>query len=235
MNKFKPGDIVKLKNNATAAFFFTTGTENLEIKDMDTNNIYEVYKSDKSDFYYVCEHELEFQPQPTSIETKLTEKIKQLSKKADEVIKTATIKEASKRAKEENFLIQKFVSENCELIKTEDETIVKYINKEGTFLWAVEQLKQNKQVRRKFWGHPELAMFPSEHGTDIVWNTKGQEKVEFQLNFFTATDWEIYEENKFGHFKVGDDGNIRDMFDHIVGPYDFDNLEKAIKRARELQ
>ena len=56
------------------------------------------------------------------------------------------------------------------------------------------------------------------------------------LTNFEATDWEIFEENKFGEFKVTAQYEIYDGEDLITcTKADIDNLEKAIKRARELQ
>jgi len=114
----------------------------------------------------------------------------------------------------------------------------------GTFMWAVEQMKQGKKVRNPNLGEYNQ-WFMKEHqyadGEELsIFSTNGNVHVCPSINNYESTDWEIYEEEfnlekKIQKIKVdfnavcmlerpGD--GLKDMWNQI---------EKAIKRAREIK
>lgn len=124
--------------------------------------------------------------------------------------------------------------------------IEKIENPEGTFNWAVEQMENGKRVIRKsirdscliltylYW-EPSIGEFMKGY------NESKKEHEIYRLCFadIRATDWEIYEENVFGDYEVKEDGrgvSIYTTDGEFVTSLDYlDDLEKAIKKARELK
>lgn len=99
--KFKIGDIVRIINSSSNKFWFTKGTENLEIKQINKND-YSVYESDKSDYCYIQESELELQPQISELSTNL----KTLSEKIKETIEKYQPKETPQITHDFNWAIK---------------------------------------------------------------------------------------------------------------------------------
>lgn len=101
----------------------------------------------------------------------------------------------------------------------------------GTFMWAVEQMKQGKRVRTGLFIE---GLYCTLKNTRIEDNL-GERSLD--LSHFEATDWEIFEENKFGRFSVSDEGDIWDdnIEDITCTGKHLDDLEKAIKYSKELQ
>jgi len=66
------------------------------------------------------------------------------------------------------------------------------MNKEGTFMWAVEQMKQGKKVRRSIYHEGHYLM--QEH-LDIIIDER---KISVCLGIveFDALDWEVVEDDK---------------------------------------
>lgn len=108
----------------------------------------------------------------------------------------------------------------------------------GTFTWAVQQMKEGKKVRCK-----KLAkeLYLCKEGYVITFKSiKDNSNTTFQgldIDFIDATDWEIYENNIFGDFKVDEKGSISSINfkSYVCDPDEHDILEKAINRARELK
>lgn len=106
------------------------------------------------------------------------------------------------------------------------------------FMWAVEQMKKGKKVTRKCVGN----WFMIKEGNHLVRKNRNTKHVTKLCQFYDtfeieATDWEIFEENKFGDF-TSTRGTINFIMDGIERGFTgklLDDLEKAIKRARELQ
>ena len=65
----------------------------------------------------------------------------------------------------------------------------KKMNTEGTFMWAVEQMKEGKKVRRKNAHNSGCYIFM---GVDDFIYDNGNDDAEFRINDFSATDWEIW-------------------------------------------
>jgi len=122
---------------------------------------------------------------------------------------------------------------------------IRYNHPEGTFMWAVEQIKQGKKVTQKskadWWfccGNPQMnrTLGPKTpgNGNQVQGELYSQ---ELSLMSFTDTDWEIFEEEK----------TLKEIIEHI----DELLIEKdneynitvefpkkywdTIKRARELK
>lgn len=125
---------------------------------------------------------------------------------------------------------------------------------EGSFMWAVEQMKQGKKVMRKKWRFTSCKSYlyienkspGTSRGTDQIflsskhWNTNKREDSQHfvaLLDFVVTTDWEIYEENRFGSFQLiaGTNEIYNSNGLKVIHPSELNDLEKAIKRARELQ
>jgi len=120
-----------------------------------------------------------------------------------------------------------------------NEIFVDSHHKKGTFMWAVDQMKQSKKVRQKSWAED---MEPLYLDQDKIWyKYKSAEfKFPFVYQDFETTDWEIFEENKFGEYAINDLGCLMMItFEGAANctiattKEEFDNLEKAIKKARE--
>ncbi len=122
-------------------------------------------------------------------------------------------------------------------------------------MWAVEQMKQGKKVRRKdAWKNDEeVYIFENESEGTMEFNPIiGGDHINsaaFILEDFEATDWCIFEEEAFpikynmglGYYLLMDKNGWIDYVNDITAltlvnrKEDLDILEKAISRARELQ
>jgi hypothetical protein len=107
---------------------------------------------------------------------------------------------------------------------------------DGTFIWAVEQMKQGKKVRRKSFPDNSRYMFMEDMHSSIVTDSKYTSyDIELDVVLY-STDWEVYKESRFGPYVVTDGRiNFRNGGNVICEGSQLDNLEKAIKCARELQ
>ena len=100
------------------------------------------------------------------------------------------------------------------------------------FKQAVKWMKEGKKVRRKTWIHPGYLYSNGIH----IFHENGNELRCF-IEFLEATDFEIYNENNFGDFIVREDLAILSRYRNsevICRNNELDDLEKAVKRAREL-
>jgi len=59
----------------------------------------------------------------------------------------------------------------------------------GSFLWAVEQMKEGKKVRRNIWSDNTKYVFQKAY-----YYISDSKTVEFNIYDFEATDWEIFKE-----------------------------------------
>lgn len=106
---------------------------------------------------------------------------------------------------------------------------------EGTFMWAVEQMKQGKKVRRKSWYNKDCIQIKGKNY--FSWDDKLNLELIFNVEWIEGTDWEIFEENKFGIFMIRD----RMICDHRGKPLFciredlLVDMENTLKRAREMQ
>lgn len=98
-----------------------------------------------------------------------------------------------------------------------------------SFMWAVEQMKQGKKVRRKRWKHDGYLIISNEN----IYHGNGND-LRMWVGIIEATDFEVYEENKFGKFKVGFKGSIS-FGKYNIDKKHFNDLENAIKRSREIR
>ena len=138
--------------------------------------------------------------------------------------------------------IKEFAKRFMEIEEHSDSWEIKLRHPEGTFMWAVNQMKQGKKVRRNFWAEKSLYIKLIDdagnnftYASGIIYSA-GLDSIE-------ATDWEIYEENKFVgeyfEFNVNESGYINQLRDgkyvnHQWQNQDIEAFEKAIIRAREL-
>lgn len=116
------------------------------------------------------------------------------------------------------------------------------------FLEAVEQMKQGKKVRRSSIKNKEWHLFVSTEGTGsggfIYLSCSKDASIKpcswtSQIDYLEAKDWEIFDEDKFGKFRIGYVDNIPDFIlceesVYSIDLEDCEDLEKAIKRAREI-
>ncbi len=145
--------------------------------------------------------------------------------------------EAMKIAKEDNNIIELFLAENCELVHSDKnkETYIKYNHPKGTFMWAVEQELEHEIFRKS---KPNKFLRENKFGElDMVYQEGAKNHTGLTKDDINATDWEIFEENKFGNLIVDENGNIlcKIKGNCLIRNDEFDDLEKAIKFARELQ
>lgn len=107
----------------------------------------------------------------------------------------------------------------------------------GSFMWAVEQMKQGNKVRRKSLDYGGYIFLNSENF--IVPEKSGYHSVPNHIENIEAKDWEIFEENKFGDFEVFNNGHIYFEYHNkkysIIKPKHLNDLKVAIKLAEELQ
>lgn len=106
---------------------------------------------------------------------------------------------------------------------------------EGSFMWAIYQMKKGK----KFRGTGEdshIILFYNKEKDGI----QGERMYEdcfydFNLEDIERVDWEIYEDNKFGPFEIiiGTNEIYNSNGMKVINPSEFDDLEKAIKRAKQ--
>lgn len=67
---------------------------------------------------------------------------------------------------------------------------------EGSFMWAVEQMKQGKKVRRKNRFDNKKYIFAKGLDIEYVLDAEEAKYQLINLEDFEATDWEIYQEKK---------------------------------------
>lgn len=131
----------------------------------------------------------------------------------------------------EEEVIKTFIKENLQVVHEDGKPYrVEYIHPEGTFMWAVEQMKQGKELRAK---SMKQSIIMNGFGWMFWKGTK--DRYSPSTGDMESTDWEIYEENKFGCFEVIDCSIYSNNYGQNITPEYFDDLEKAIKRARELK
>ena len=109
------------------------------------------------------------------------------------------------------------------------------ISTKGTFMWAVKQELEN-DVRRK--SKPNDLLGENKFGAlDLECQEGAMNHRGLSREDINAAGWGVCEENVFGDFDVSFDGKIRFIGDNnqedLVTSY-LVNLEKAIKRARQL-
>jgi hypothetical protein len=114
---------------------------------------------------------------------------------------------------------------------------------EGSFMWAYEQAKEGKKV---IWDKEIKTEF-DKNLEKLYWvDGKTTDKNLVTLNRNTIDGWEIFEEeNKVGDFKVQENGyifsetlgqlNKTNKILSICGPTQLEDLEKAIKKAKEVR
>ena len=107
------------------------------------------------------------------------------------------------------------------------------MNEEGTFMWAVEQMKQGKKVRRKLW-IDDLYVFWQSQSMAMVFS-KDCASMVFQN--YEATDWEIWEKPmKTLYDKYHDNPNllyIKDDF-HLERVFKEKDVKEALKEFVDL-
>lgn len=112
--------------------------------------------------------------------------------------------EVKRRVHRENMAIQEFVAKHLELRYDEkNNPMIAFIHPKGTFLWAVEMMKQGHKVRRRDgWRNAkESYIFDNKEECIKAFVSTGLGDDEiidslFIIEDFEAMDWEIYEENK---------------------------------------
>ena len=113
----------------------------------------------------------------------------------------------------------------------EDNVDIVLLPEEGSFMWAAEQAKNHKKIRLKKWNktyYIELSDYAS------LRTVNGSDYIPSIEDYF-STEWEIYEENQFGDYYVSSCGNLLKNGELFIQKETFDDLEKAIKRAREYK
>ena len=109
------------------------------------------------------------------------------------------------------------------------------ISTKGTFMWAVKQELEN-DVRRK--SKPNDLLGENKFGAlDLECQEGAMNHRGLSREDINAAGWGVCEENVFGDFDVSFDGKIRFIGDNNqedLVTSDLVNLEKAIKRARQL-
>ena len=118
-----------------------------------------------------------------------------------------------------------FQEEGLALIETEKD--------KGTFMWAVEQMKQGKKVRRKAWQGKEIfAIIES----DFIRKYNYWQTPKLDYNDFKATDWEIFEENNIMKELIEECSSSESKSAMWIDREKLEVfLEKAIKKSREIQ
>lgn len=132
-------------------------------------------------------------------------------------------------------LVKEPINPNCviEEIKFDKErSIYDTIQKpEGSFLWAMEQMKQGKKVRRSYY-HKSVYDFLDKNTLKRKY-MDGTNKVEFFVDDYEATDFEIYEEIKSSiDLKID---AIETELIRLISKHGSFCVKEAIKRAEELQ
>jgi len=108
------------------------------------------------------------------------------------------------------------------------------MNKQGTFMWAVEQMKLGKKVRMKSWDkHICIERQPVLNSIcfkdDIVWSTH-KENVQLTMFLIEATDWVVVDDDK--------DWNLADK--EVTGTHNFkrvnynEYIKEDVKKCRDL-
>ena len=67
------------------------------------------------------------------------------------------------------------------------------IEEKGTFMWAVEQMKAGKKVKRNIWRSSAYITFIS--GGELIYDEK-EHSITIGRTELTATDWELFGEKK---------------------------------------
>ena len=120
----------------------------------------------------------------------------------------------------------------------------------GTFMWAVEQMGDGKEVRRKTFSDKSSVIIQDKI---IRWvHIKGMNCYYADLKDIEATDWEIFEENDeifedlwgkissnpigYGDYIPSADGKSYQSHSYKGNPKLMkEEIKKAIKRAKELR
>lgn len=109
--------------------------------------------------------------------------------------------------------------------------------KEGTFMWAVKQMKQGKKVRLPGKA-PGWYCYSNPQGNRLLsdFHTSSG-SCELSVIEFQATGWEILKENVFGDFSVSDEGDVWDdeLEEILFNRNDIKDLRKAMDYAEELK
>ncbi len=101
--------------------------------------------------------------------------------------------------------ITEFVNENCEAIYEDGELREYRIrHPEGTFMWAVEQMKQGKKVSRKCWNNPWDHIFLHECKEIMRIDDPDDDSISYKSHYkyfpnlccIEAIDWELHEESE---------------------------------------
>lgn len=101
----------------------------------------------------------------------------------------------------------------------------------GTFMWAVKQMKAGKKVRNNLFVDGYYCEIKNNSIQDNVGETR------LMVRDIESTDWEIFEENKFGFYQVYGGGisfnGINKDMEIATSKEHIEDLKKAIKRAEE--
>ena len=94
--------------------------------------------------------------------------------------------------------------------------------KEGSFLWAVEQMKQGKKVRRN--QHENTLPWVYSNGEFYIIKENGDRIIShLSMSHFEATDWEVVEEPK------------KTLWDKVCEYDEYDKLFSAINVREALK
>ncbi len=64
------------------------------------------------------------------------------------------------------------------------------------FMWAIEQMKQDKKVRQNSWHDESIYIYFDKNTQSVHYNHTPNESLTVYQNMLIASDWEIYEEPK---------------------------------------
>lgn len=101
--------------------------------------------------------------------------------------------------------------------------------KRGSFLWAVEQMKQGKKVRCAKWS-PGLNVW-LDINTFMNKNNFGTQEPLLRLDWVAANDWEIYEEPKKTLWDKKKTEFVKD--DEFVKSFDALDVKEALQELME--
>ena len=68
------------------------------------------------------------------------------------------------------------------------------MNEEGTFMWAVEMMKQGKKVRRN--QHNNTLPWGNDGSFYVLLDSEEKNYYQFSISHIQSTDWEVVEEPK---------------------------------------
>jgi hypothetical protein len=80
---------------------------------------------------------------------------------------------------------------SCIVFKSEG---VELVNGQHDFMWAVEQMKQGKKVRRNHWQNWEGFALHNADGIGLMFTNNRYMSDKISISDIEATDWEIFEE-----------------------------------------